>query len=50
MINPENLYTQAEYARKVGSKRCWINQQVKAGNVPNCRVVKINGAKLIEIK
>ena len=43
------LFTQAEYARKVNKKRCWINQQVKDNNVPGCKVIQIHGTKLIQV-
>ena len=46
-VDTECLFTQAEYARKVNKKRCWINQQVKDNSVPGCRVVDIKGGKLI---
>lgn len=43
-IDRTKLITQAEYARKVGKTRAWVNQQIKAGNL---RTVTIQGAILI---
>lgn len=41
----KDLFTQAQWAKKVGKTRSWVNQQVKAGNLPT---VTINGATLIK--
>ncbi len=41
----KDLYTQSEWAKKVGKTRAWVNQQVKAGNLPT---LTIKGATLIK--
>lgn len=41
----KDLYTQAEYARKIGKDRARINQMINEGLL---KVVEINGAKLIK--
>ena len=41
----KDLYTQAEYARKLRKTRAWVNQQVKEGNL---QTLTINGATLIK--
>ena len=41
----KDLYTQAEYAKKIGMSKAWVNQQIKAGNI---RVVHVNGGVLIK--
>jgi hypothetical protein len=46
-INPQKLWTQAEYARKINKSRVWVNRLVKTGQV---KTVKINGAELIYIR
>ena len=41
----QDLFTQAEYAKKIGKTRAWVNQQVKNGNL---KTVRINGAILVK--
>jgi len=41
----KDLYTQAEYAKKIGKHRSWVNQQIKLGNI---KTVTINGAILVK--
>lgn len=41
----KDLFTQAEWAKKVNKSRAWVNQQVKANNL---KTVKINGATLVK--
>lgn len=41
----QDIYTQAEYAKKVKKTRAWVNQQIKAGNI---RTLTINGATLVK--
>lgn len=41
-----DLMTQAEYAKKVGKTRAWVNQKVKAGEL---NTLTIKGAVLIKI-
>ena len=41
----KDLYTQAEWAKKIGKTRAWVNQQIKAGNI---KTVTINGATLVK--
>lgn len=41
----QDIYTQAEYARKVDKSRAWVNQQIKEGKL---RTLTINGATLIK--
>lgn len=41
----KDLYTQAEWAKKVGKTRAWVNQQIKKGNI---KTVFINGAVLVK--
>jgi len=41
----EDLYTQAEYAKKVGKTRAWVNQQIKAGNI---KTLTVKGATLVK--
>ena len=41
----QDLYTQAEYSRKIGKSSAWVNQQIKEGNI---KTVKINGATLVK--
>lgn len=43
-IDKSRLYTQSEYAKKIGLSRARINQKIKAGEIS---VVKINGAVLV---
>lgn len=42
----KDLFTQAEFAKKVGKTRAWVNQQVKAGNL---KTLSVNGATLIKV-
>jgi len=41
-----DLYTQAEYAKKIGLTRGRVNQMVKAGEL---KTVTVNGATLIKV-
>ena len=41
----KDLYTQAEWAKRISKSRAWVNQQVKAGNI---KTVTINGAVLVK--
>lgn len=43
-VDKSKLYTQSEYAKKLGLTRARINQKIKAGEL---KVVKINGATLV---
>ncbi len=43
-VDRTKLYTQTEYAKKVGLSKARVNQKVKAGELPT---VKINGATLV---
>lgn len=43
-VDKSRLYTQSQYAKKVGLSRARINQKIKAGELT---VVKINGAVLV---
>lgn len=45
-IDRTKLITQAEYARKIGKTRAWVNQQVKEGKL---KIVKIEGAILVHL-
>jgi len=42
----KDLFTQADWAKKVGKSRAWVNQQIKAGNI---KTVTINGAILVKL-
>lgn len=42
-----DLYTQAEYAKKIGKTPAWVNQKVKAKELPT---LQVNGATLIVCK
>jgi hypothetical protein len=42
----KDVFTQNEYAKLVGKSRAWVNQQVKAGNLPT---LTVNGATLIKV-
>jgi predicted XRE-type DNA-binding protein len=42
----KDLYTQAEYAKKIGLTRGRVNQMVKAGEL---KTVTVNGATLIKV-
>jgi hypothetical protein len=42
----QDIFTQAEYAKKVGKTRAWVNQQIKAGNL---KTLTVNGATLIKV-
>ena len=42
----KDLYTQSEYAKKIGLTRGRVNQMVKAGAL---KTVTVNGATLIKI-
>lgn len=41
----QDIYTQAEYAKKIGKTRAWVNQQIKAGNL---KTLTVKGAVLIK--
>jgi hypothetical protein len=41
-----DLYTQAEYARKIGKTRAWVNQQIKDGNI---KTLTVKGAVLVKV-
>lgn len=41
----KDLYTQAEYAKKVGKTRAWVNQKVKSEEL---NTLTINGATLVK--
>jgi hypothetical protein len=41
----QDIFTQAEYARRVRKTRAWVNQQIKEGNL---RTLTVNGATLIK--
>ena len=41
-----DLYTQAEYARKIGKTRAWVNQQIKDGNI---QTLTVKGAILVKV-
>ena len=43
----KDLYTQSEYAKKIGLTRGRINQLVKSGDL---KTVTINGATLIKVE
>ena len=43
-VDRSKLYTQAEYARKVGLTRARINQKIKSGELKS---VKINGLTMV---
>lgn len=42
----QDLYTQAEWAKRVGKTRAWVNQQVKEGKIKSLR---INGTVLVKV-
>lgn len=42
----KDVYTQAEYAKRVNKTRAWVNQQIKAGNL---KTLQINGAVLVKV-
>lgn len=42
----KDLYTQSEYAKKIGVTRARVNQMVKAGEL---KTVTVNGGVLIKI-
>lgn len=42
----KDLYTQSEYAKKIGLSRGRVNQMVKAGEL---KTVTVNGATLIKV-
>ena len=42
----QDIFTQAEYAKKVGKTRAWVNQQIKAGNL---KTLTIKGATLVKL-
>jgi hypothetical protein len=42
----QDIFTQAEYAKRVNKTRAWVNQQVKAGNL---KTLTVNGAVLVKI-
>ena len=41
-----DVYTQAEYARKIGKTRAWVNQQIKEGNI---KTLTVKGAVLVKV-
>ena len=41
----QDIYTQAEYAKKVGKTRSWVNQKIKAGEI---KTLTIKGATLVK--
>lgn len=41
-----DLMTQSEYAKSIGKTRAWVNQKVKAGEIPT---LTIKGAILVKI-
>ncbi len=43
-VDRSKLYTQTEYAKKIGVSRGRVNQMITEGKL---KVVKINGGKLI---
>lgn len=43
----QDVYTQAEYAKKIGKSRAWVNQQIKAGNL---KTLTVKGATLVKVK
>lgn len=43
----KDLYTQAEYAKKVGKTRAWVNQKIKSDEL---KTLTINGATLVKIE
>ena len=50
-IYKKNIYTQTEYAKKIGVSQPRINQMIKENNTPNgTRIIVIQGAELIEEK
>ena len=42
----KDVFTQAEYAKKIGKTRAWVNQQIKAGNI---KTLTVNGAVLVKL-
>jgi len=42
----KDLYTQAEYAKKIGVSRARVNQMIKSKDL---KVVVVNGATLIKV-
>ena len=42
----KDLYTQSEYAKKIGVTRARVNQMVKSGEL---KIVSVNGGVLIKI-
>lgn len=42
----KDLFTQSEYAKKIGVSRARVNQMVKAGEL---KTVLVNGATLIKV-
>jgi hypothetical protein len=43
----KDVYTQAEYAKKIGKTRAWVNQQIKAGNI---KTLSVNGDILVKLE
>ena len=43
-IDRSKLYTQTEYAKKIGLSKARVNQKIKAGEI---KVIKIKGATLV---
>ena len=42
----QDIYTQSEYAKKVGKTPAWVNQQIKANNL---KTLTVNGAVLVKV-
>lgn len=42
----QDVYTQSEYAKKIGVTRARVNQMIREGQV---RILKVNGATLIKV-
>ena len=42
-----DVMTQAAYAKTIGKSRAWVNQKIKAGELP---VLHIKGAVLVKVQ
>jgi len=42
----KDLYTQAEYAKKVGKTRSWVNLQIKSGSL---KTLTVMGTTLVKV-
>jgi hypothetical protein len=42
----QDVYTQTEYAKKIGKTKAWVNQQIKAGNL---KTLSVKGATLVKV-